>query len=235
MIERQLAADGKELAGVDAGGQTVEVAPGRQRHDHFFQRRVPGAFADAVDGAFDLPRPFAERGQAVGDGQAQVVVAVDREDAAVDAAHVRLEVPDDRGVVARHGVADGVGNVESGGTGFDRSFDHFGQEIEFGAGRVLGGELDVVAAVAGTLHAFDRPLHHFLGGHAELEFAVDGAGGEEDVDARPGRILDGVGGAVDVGRVAAGQSADNRPMHLAGDGLYRLEIARRGDREARLR
>ena len=41
---------------------------------------VAGPFADAVDGAFDLPGAVLDGGQAVGDGQAQVVVAVDAED-----------------------------------------------------------------------------------------------------------------------------------------------------------
>ena len=49
---------------------------------------VAGPLADAVDRAFDLPGPFAQRGQAVGDGQAQVVVAVDAEARLVDAADV---------------------------------------------------------------------------------------------------------------------------------------------------
>ncbi len=63
---------------------------------------------------------------------------------------------------------------------------------------------------------------------------MDGAGGQEDVDARAGRILDGLPGAVDVLGVAAGQAADDGALDLAGDGLDRLEIAGRGDGEAGL-
>ena len=49
-----------------------------------------------------------------------------------------------------------------------------------------------------------------------------------------GGVLDRLGGAVDVRRVAAGQAADDRPVDLAGDRLHRLEVAGRGDREAGL-
>ena len=91
------------------------------------------------------------------------------------------------GVVARHGVADRVGDVERGRPGLDGLLDHLGEEVEFGAGRVLGRELDVLAAVAGALHALDGPLDDLLRRHAQLELAVDGAGREEDVDARPRR------------------------------------------------
>ena len=49
---------------------------------------VAGPLADAVDRAFDLPGAFLDGGQAVGDGQAEVVVAVDADDGLVDVADV---------------------------------------------------------------------------------------------------------------------------------------------------
>ena len=66
----------------------VEVSRARVLHGHddFFQGAVAGPFAEAVDGAFDLAGPFLHGGQAVGHGQAQVVVAMDAEDDLVDAA-----------------------------------------------------------------------------------------------------------------------------------------------------
>ena len=89
--------------------------------------------------------------------------------------------------------------------------------------------------VLGALDALDGPADDLFLGHLELEFAVDGAGGEEDVDARLRRHRCSASpGAVDVGVVAAGQAADDRPCDLAGDRLHRLEVAGRGDREARL-
>ena len=41
--------------------------------------QLPGALADAVDGALDLPGAGQQPGVGVGDGEAQVVVAVDGE------------------------------------------------------------------------------------------------------------------------------------------------------------
>src|SRR5262249_2617954 len=46
--------------------------------------------------------------------------------------------------------------------------------------------------------------------------------------------LEGGGGPVDVLGVAAGQAADDRPLHLPSDGLDGLEIAGGGDWEAGL-
>ena len=47
--------------------------------DHRAEVGVPGPFADPVDGALDEPRPGPDGREAVGDGEAGVVVAVDAE------------------------------------------------------------------------------------------------------------------------------------------------------------
>ena len=75
---------------------------------------------------------------------------------------------------------------------------------------------------------------HVLARGLELVLDVDVAGGDEGVDARPLGVLDRVPGGVDVLRVRARQAADDRSVHLARDRLHRLEVARRGDREAGL-
>ena len=64
--------------------------------------------------------------------------------------------------------------------------------------------------------------------------AVDGAGGEKDVDSRLLGVADGFPGPVDVGLAAAGQSADDRAADVAGDLAHGLEIAGRGDGKAGL-
>ena len=124
--------------------QLEVVGAGPDRHDDLFEGAVAGPLADAVDGALDLPRPFVQGGQAVGDRQAQVVVAVDADDHLVDAADVLLQMADGGGVLARHRVADRVGDVDRGGAGLDGPLDDLGQEVQLGAGGVLGRELDVL-------------------------------------------------------------------------------------------
>ena len=70
-----------------AGVGVIEVGAGAQGHDDFFQRAVPGPFAQAVDGALDLARAGLHGGQAVGHGHAQVVVTVDADHRLVDIGH----------------------------------------------------------------------------------------------------------------------------------------------------
>src|SRR5213082_14721 len=59
--------------------------------------------------------------------------------------------------------------------------------------------------------------------HVELVLAVNGARGEEHVDAVPGRRSERARGELDVLEIAARQAADARPRHLARHGLDALE------------
>ena len=82
----QLARRVDEL-GVDAGLERIDAGSHMQRHDDLFERGIAGALADAVDGALDLQGAPFDRGERIGDGEAQIVVAVGREGDLVDAAH----------------------------------------------------------------------------------------------------------------------------------------------------
>ena len=86
----------------------------------------------------------------------------------------------------------------------------------------------------GPFDGFDGALDDLGLGHFQLEFAMDGAGRQENMDARLGRILDRRRRSLDVVDVAPGQAADDRPLDLSRDRLHRLEVARRGDRETGL-
>src|SRR5580698_11031325 len=61
---------------LDVGGDAVAVAADVEGGGDLFEGRVAGALADAVDGALDLACAILHSGQRVGDGQAEVVVAV---------------------------------------------------------------------------------------------------------------------------------------------------------------
>ena len=139
--------------GVDARVAVVKILPGAQRHDDFFERTVAGPFADAVDRAFDLSGAVFDAGQAVGHGQSQIVVAVDADHGLVDVRHAFAQRANHVAHMGRRGVADGVGNVDRRGAGVDGGFDHLAQKIDFGAGGILGRELDIVAIADGPLHA----------------------------------------------------------------------------------
>ena len=226
-------AGGVEPLGVDSRVELEVVAACPDRHDHFLQRAVAGPLPDAVDGAFHLPGSLLQGSQTVGDGEAQVIMAMNADHDLVDVSHVPPEMSDQTSVLSRHCVAYCVGDVDGGGAGFNCFLHHLRQEVRLGARRVLGGELYIVAIVPCALDSFDGPSQDLLFGHAELKFAVNGAGGEEYMDALPRCISERFPGAVDVCPLAAGEAANDRPFNFPGHRADRLQLARRRVRKTR--
>ena len=81
-------------------------------------------------------------------------------------------------------------------------------------------------AALGTRDPVDRPLDDLGLVHLELELAVDGAGGQEDVDPRIRGVGQRLGRTVDVFVIAPREPADRAAADAAGDLAHRLEVAR---------
>ena len=145
-----------ELARIDSGVAIEAVAAGAHRHHDFFERGVAGAFADAVYGAFDLARAGGDGGERIGDGQAQIVVAMRRKHRAVGIGNPLAQVFDERAELPRQRVANGVGNVDGRRPGFDGGFDDAAQKILVRAPGVFGRELDIVGVIARHFDRRDR-------------------------------------------------------------------------------
>ncbi len=228
------AAGAGDLLGVDLAPQAADVVgAGAKDHRHLLERGVAGPFADAVDAAFDLPRPDVETGEGVGDREPEVVVAVHRERdlgerraALVELQQVPLEL-------VRHRVADGVRDVDGGRALVDGRRDDLRHVGDVAARRVLAGEFDVVAERSRQPHRVGRGGEHLRPVHLELPLQVDVARGDERVDARLRGVADGIPAGGDVLLVRAGEPGDDRPFDLAGDRLHALEVTWRRDREAR--
>ena len=213
-----------ELLGDDAVLQTVVVLAHAQGHGQLFEGGVARALADAADGHLGLTGTHAEGGQGVGHGQAQVVVAVHAEDGLVAVGRVLDDVADEVGEFLRLGIAHGVGQVDGGGAGLDGGLHHAAEEVTFGTGGVLGGELHVVGVPGAAAHpGFDHLQHHF-GVLAQLVLHVQGRSGKEGMDAGILGVLHGLPAAVDVAVHAAAQAGHLDGFRLPGDTLHGLEI-----------
>ena len=164
----------------------------------------------------------------------EVVVAVDGQHDVAQAGHELVEPRQERGVLVRHRVADGVRDVDRGRALLDRGRQHLGRELDVGAGGVHRAELDVLDERAGVRDRRAGLAQHVLARGLQLVADVDVARGDERVHARALGVAHGLGGALDVGGVCARQAGDHRPVHLPRDRAYRLEVTRRRDRESSL-
>ena len=100
------------MFGLDAGSEGQHILAGAQRHDDFFQRRIAGALADAVDRAFDLPRAAATPAM-------ELATAIPRslwqwaEKIALSMLGTRSRtISNRRAIFLRRCIADGVGDID---------------------------------------------------------------------------------------------------------------------------
>ena len=205
------------------------------RHHDFFERGIARTLADAVDRALDL----ANAGRAP--PASELATAMPRslwqcaENRALSAFGTRsrsmaMSAP----ILVRHGVADGVGNVDRRRAGLDRGLHAPAQEIVLGAGGVLGRPLDVVGVVARARHRRHHHVEDLLRLHLELPLHVDRRRRDEGVDAPALGRLDRFAAAVDVLLAGAREAADHRVLGTPGDLVDGRKVAIRGDREAGL-
>jgi hypothetical protein len=134
----------------------------------------------------------------------------------------------------RHRIADGVGNIDGGRAGLDRCFDATAEEVVLGARAVLARPLDIVGVAARARHRGDHHLVDLLRLELQLPLHVHRRGGEEGVDARLPRRLDGFAGAVDVVEAGAREAADHGVFGALGDLVDGGEVAIGRDRKAGL-
>ncbi len=181
-------------------------------------------------------RPGLDRGQGVGGGEPQVVVAVDADRGLV--ADEVDDLLDQDPELGRDGVADGVGDVDRRRAGLDDRLVDLHEVAEVGPRGVLGGELDLGVA-AELLAAMADPADGLgqrgLAIDPELVLEVDVAGRDEDVEVGPLGDLDRLDRALRIAVLAAGERRHRDPAaRLLGDPADRFEVARRGGREAGL-
>ena len=203
------AADPVDAVGVHGGVAAVVFPAGAQPHDDFLHGGVACAFAQAVDGAFHLPRAAAHPLQGGGHCQAQVVVAMDGQGDRVGSRHLFQHIAEKLPVFLHGGVAHGIGQVDGGGSGADHALHHPVEEFPLGTGGVLQGKLHVVAQLPGQTGGAHGGLIHLVGGHVQLVGHVEGTGGNKHMDALAGSLFEGLAGGFDV------------RFHAAGQGTYR--------------
>ena len=231
---RDQAAGAGDLTRGDARREADVGLAGAQQHHDLLQRRVARALAEAVDRALDLARAGLQAGEGVGHRQAQIVVAVDREHDVAQIGHQLVQAAQERRVLVRHRVADGVGDVDRRRALVDRRLQDLGGEVDVGAGGVHRAELDVLDQRAGVRDGGAGLAQHVLARGLQLVLDVDVRRGDERVHARALGVAHRLGGALDVGGVGACQARDDRALHLPGDRPYGLEVTRRRDRKTSL-
>ncbi len=107
-------------------------------HYNLFKGGVTGALADAVNGALDLSSSGGDGRHGVGNGHAEVVVAMGGDGDVLDSLDASADGCDQFAEFRGDGIADGVGDVERGGAGFHYRIEHLAEKFRVGAGGIFG-------------------------------------------------------------------------------------------------
>jgi len=198
---------------IDIGMGLEDSMAGLEDHDDFFQGGVPGSFPDPVDGAFHLIGPILDRGQAVGDGKAQIVVTVYAQDHVIQGGHPFFEPVNEVAEFVRNGVSDRIGDVDNGCSRLDGAIDDPAQVVEIRAGRILCRVLHVLTIALGVAHRFYCHLQGAVPVSAQFFLEVDVGGPEKRMDARSFRPPNSFPGNVNVFLDSPCQAGNYRSLH----------------------
>src|SRR6266404_1470127 len=165
---REHAACGEELFEPDSRCHAKTILAHREGDYHFFKRGVPGAFADSVDGALDLPDSRANGCQRIGDRHAQVVVTMRAERYALWIAQVFTHFGEHRAIFFRNRVSHRIRQVQDCRAGMHGSTAHLAKKVDVGSSGVFGGEFDLADVLAAMAHQRGNGFKRLFAGHIEL-------------------------------------------------------------------
>ena len=204
-----------------------------QSHDYFFEGSVAGAFADPVEGALHLACARLDGSEGVGDGEAEIIMAVGAENRIGRSTSLGDDLGKHVAVFFGCSVAGGIGKIDSSGASGDGGLDDLDKEIDFSAGGIFRGEFDVGGEAAGAANSIGGETEDLVAGFAEFKIAMDFASTKKNVNPAPfaSRFHGGASG-VNVGVDAAGQATDDGSADGPGNFLDRIKIAATGNRKA---
>ena len=154
---------------INIGVHVHDVFAHFDRHDHFFQRAVAGAFADTVHRPFYLARTGVDHGEGVTDSDAQIIMGVDGNNCFVDIRHAIIQAADDVGLFELAWYSRRYPDINGGGAGVDRRFHDASQIGNRRTAGVFTGELNVIGKLRARLTPhIDRALNHFIQGAAQF-------------------------------------------------------------------
>jgi len=152
-------------------------------------------------------------------------VAVCGDSHILDSLHLLTDGRDQVSELGRDGVADGVGNVQCGGSHFDDRIQHVTQKVWIRASRILRGELNIIAERLGKANRFAGLLYTLIARDTQLVFQVNIGCCQNNMNAWLRRVFQSFPSALNIGLAGSCQCGNDRPAHRNRNRLHRLEVS----------
>ena len=109
-------------------------------------------------------------------------MGMDGDNGFVDVRHAFVQTGDDVGEFERHGVADGIRNIDGCCACINRGFNDASQIGNRRTASVFTGKLDIVSVVACALHHIDGTFNNLIQVTAQLGGDMHRRGGDKSVN-----------------------------------------------------
>src|ERR1700686_1668763 len=151
----------------------------------------------------------------------------------VDARNFLMQSANQLPVFLRHGVANRIRNIDGSSARPNNRFHHLAQKRDISSRSILRRKFHVRTQRLRVSNRIPRLLQTLLACDSQLVFQMNVGGREKNMDARVGRSLQSLPGAINISRASASQPRNNWTPHRSGNPLHRLKVAIRSDRKAR--
>ena len=138
----------------------------------FLERCISSTFADAVDGAFDLAGAGGDRGERIGDSEAEIVVTMRAESDVFMRAEVLANFCEHGGVLGGNCVADGVWQINNCGTGDGGDSNDPAEKVHVAAAGVFRGKFYFGAVIARVADHLSDGVQRVLASDAQFIFQM---------------------------------------------------------------
>ena len=153
---------------VDVCLESEGLVPRFNRHRNLLKRCIAGTLSDAVYGTLYLTRTVHNARKRVRYAKTEVVVTMNADDRFADVGDPFDQRADDFSVLIGNRIADGVGNIDDGGSFRDDSFQNLTEIFDVATRPILGREFYVLAERFSMADCLHRIVENLFASFAEF-------------------------------------------------------------------
>src|SRR5579859_4432076 len=223
------AAGGDDSGGIYFYVQAEIGGTSTNGHNHIFAGGIPSTLAKAVDAGINALGTVAQGLQSVGNGQAEIIMAVGGD---AHAGELLAHISDKLAKLPGQGETDRIAERDKADALFKQHIADLQDKVMLGTGGIFQSKIDILGIGTSLGHSGAGQFTHLIAGLAKLDLTMEGGNADKGLDNGMRSNLDGFPGALDISGVGATNGADFSILNFGGDETDSLEFPGRGDGEA---
>ena len=211
------------------------IRPRAQRHHHFFDRGIARAFANAIDGGFNLPHPGTNGRKRIRNRQTQIIMIMRGQDHLIRTRDPFTHHGENARHILRQRITDRIGDIDGGGTRLDGRFHTTAEEIRVRPRAIFRRPFHIIRMLAGEFNTAGHQIQHLFRFKPQLDTHMQRTGRDKSMYPLARRRLHRLSRPQNISRRRARQATNHRPIlgKTLRNGQHTFKIPGRGNGEAR--